>query len=227
MEDCDRDGGWHNSLFFIARHTNNRCDRAFGLVKRELKQRSAITPGDIVEVVRNISTFNKVVLASKVGWRTWKSFLEKFYWVLTSFRNTRYHVFSFSKTDKCGMRVKRVSTDDGWKTVGSLKRSFPRMMFARKQLQALGTESLLRHGLRCKRSRLRMKGIGEHTLRKTFFIATTPTTWQSQRNPLEMDVCSLLILFINSYIVTLKVAGFWNFFTITLQPGDNLGNGLD
>lgn len=77
-----------NIYFLITGHTKNRCDGTFGLVKRELKRRNAITPGDRVEVVQNSSTSNKVVLPDEVGWTTWKPFLEKFYCVPILFHDS-------------------------------------------------------------------------------------------------------------------------------------------
>lgn len=109
--------------FLVAGHTKNRCDGAFGLVKRELKRRNVNTPRDMVEVVKDSSASNRAILSGQVRWMGWKSFLEEFYTVPSSFRITKYHVFAFSAQDKAGMRVKRLSSDEDWEVVRLLKKN--------------------------------------------------------------------------------------------------------
>ena len=109
-------------FFLIAGHTKNRCDGAFGFVKRELKRRDALTAKDMISVVSDSSDTNCAVLSADVSWMQWKSFLKNFYTVPSSFRITRYHVFRFSSADKSCVRVKRVTTDADWEQVCLLKR---------------------------------------------------------------------------------------------------------
>ncbi|MEM9400723.1 MAG: hypothetical protein AAF984_10995 [Verrucomicrobiota bacterium] len=98
-------------FFMIAGHTKNRCDGAFGFVKRKLKSRDVMNPVDMVQVVRDSSTTNVPVLADDVRWTRWKEFLSEYFNIPTTFKISTYHAFSFNAAKPGTVSVKRLSTD--------------------------------------------------------------------------------------------------------------------
>lgn len=75
-----------------------KCEGAFGKVKRELQTKNPIAPDDMFEVFRQSFSSNRATVSADVRWSNWKTFFEPFYSVPSvpsSFRITRYRVFSF------------------------------------------------------------------------------------------------------------------------------------
>lgn len=109
--------------FLVAGHTKNRCDGAFGFVKRRLKTHNVVTSRQMMRVVSESSSTNHVVCSVDVRWLSWKGMLEKFYTVPSTFRITRSHVFKFLKASPEVIYVKALSRDEEWSEVRLLKRS--------------------------------------------------------------------------------------------------------
>ena len=101
-----------NLRFLISGHTKNRCDGAFGLVKRKLKQRNVNVPADMMEVIETSAYNNTAVLGSDVVWYNWKMILGHFFIIPPSFRITHYHTFEFNKKRPGILLDKRLTTSD-------------------------------------------------------------------------------------------------------------------
>ena len=63
----------------IVGHTKNFCDACFGLVKRSLKGKDVLTPGDIVSLAKISAKCNRVHIADEVPWYEWKLYLQQFF----------------------------------------------------------------------------------------------------------------------------------------------------
>ncbi|PXF45203.1 hypothetical protein BWQ96_05033 [Gracilariopsis chorda] len=109
--------------FLLAGHTKNRCDAAFGLVKRRLKKFDVFSPGDMMKILEESSTSNKAVNAKDVSWFNWKELLRQFYKVPTDFKLSTYHVFRFSHVNPEIVMVKHFSSDASWLSFKLTKRS--------------------------------------------------------------------------------------------------------
>ena len=95
--------------FMIAGHTKNRCDCAFGFVKRKLRQENVLTPDEMVSVVERSSESNKALICSDTKWRRWKEFLSLYFSVPKKFKLSKYHVFEFDGANPFQVRVRVLS----------------------------------------------------------------------------------------------------------------------
>lgn len=112
-----------NLYFLVAGHTKNRCDAAFGLVKRKLKQRNVVCAREMMRVIQESSTSNQVVCSTCVRWFDWKRLLPEWFTVPSNLRMSTYHVFSFRK-DKLGILMAKSPTSaNSWSEFRLLKRS--------------------------------------------------------------------------------------------------------
>ncbi|PXF42478.1 hypothetical protein BWQ96_07787 [Gracilariopsis chorda] len=83
--------------FFIAGHTKNVCDGAFGHVKRRLNQTNTHMTSDMMSFIENSSSTTKCVPSVHVDWKDWKSMLSSQFRIPSGLAITKFHVFTFRR----------------------------------------------------------------------------------------------------------------------------------
>ena len=129
--------------FLVAGHTKNRCDAAFGLVKRRLKQFDVFCPRDMMKVISESSKSNEVVCSRDVLWFNWKLLLSRFFTIPPRFKLSMYHVFEFSSTYKEGVSTKKLSSDQGTEQFTLLRTGVTREQVRDESVSLLQNPSLV------------------------------------------------------------------------------------
>jgi len=112
-----------NLYFLVAGHTKNRCDAAFGFVERKLKQRNVVCAREMMKVIQESSNSNQVVCSTGVSWFDWKRLLSHRFTGPSTFRISKYDVFSFQKEKPGILLAKELTSTDSWTEFRLLKRS--------------------------------------------------------------------------------------------------------
>lgn len=93
-----------------AGNTKNVCDGAFGYAKRKLLTRYVKTPVDMMSFVEESSLTTTLLPSSHVNWRNWKDLLGKYFTIPNNLKITEGHVFYFSASERCKVRMKSLTT---------------------------------------------------------------------------------------------------------------------
>jgi len=108
--------------FLVAGHTKNRCDGAFGLVKRKLKTVNVDCPAQMMKVIQESSKSNEVICGSSVKWTDWKAMLGPLFTVPKTFKISNYHAFSFHFNHPGILRAKEFTSTAEWTAFNLLRK---------------------------------------------------------------------------------------------------------
>lgn len=108
--------------FLVAGHTKNRCDAAFGLVKRSFKQQDVLDPKSMIALIDRSSHSNTSVCATDLEWVDGKSFLSKYFVVPSGLHLSKYHVFKFNKNFPGKVMAKSFSFSDHFESFNLLRK---------------------------------------------------------------------------------------------------------
>lgn len=100
--------------FLIPGHTKNRCDGAFGLIKKTIKHRDIECPADMFTAIRDSSRKTMALEATSVMWRDWKTFLEQYFTLPSSLKMNSYYIFRAREETPGVLDVKKYSDSREW-----------------------------------------------------------------------------------------------------------------
>lgn len=109
--------------FLIPGHTKNRCDSAFGLVKREVKRHNIDCPADMFQAISNCSRTTSVVEPCDVQWRNWKEFFNEHFMVPSKLKVNSNYLFQGRQDSPGTLFVKQYSTTNDWIPFNVVKRT--------------------------------------------------------------------------------------------------------
>eukprot|EP00171_Calliarthron_tuberculosum_P022537 IDg22537t1 len=109
--------------FLIPGHTKNRCDGAFGLIKKTVKHRNINCPADMYAAIDDSSHKTTVVEATCVLWRDWKRFLGQFFTLPSTLKMNSFYVFQDRRESPGKLFVKKYSSCPSWTEFSLFKKN--------------------------------------------------------------------------------------------------------